>query len=74
MNTEVNTNVVLHKIFLYSYCFFFLICVKLFINIVLNSTVMLMLYFSAKPDEEHQLNKLEEWVKDIRHWILTRFY
>ncbi|XP_060758375.1 uncharacterized protein LOC132869034, partial [Neoarius graeffei] len=31
------------------------------------------LYVSAKPDERHQLNKIEECVKDIRHWMLINF-
>ncbi|XP_030638841.1 uncharacterized protein LOC115819469 [Chanos chanos] len=31
------------------------------------------LYVSAKPDERHQLNKIEECLKDIRHWMLTNF-
>lgn len=28
------------------------------------------LYVSAKPDDRHQINKVEERVKDSRHWIL----
>ncbi|XP_060760437.1 uncharacterized protein LOC132870681, partial [Neoarius graeffei] len=31
------------------------------------------LYVSAKPDERHQLNKIEECVEDIRHWMLINF-
>ena len=31
------------------------------------------LYVSAKPDDRHQLNKVEECVKDIRNWMLINF-
>ncbi|XP_058233510.1 probable RNA-directed DNA polymerase from transposon BS isoform X2 [Hemibagrus wyckioides] len=31
------------------------------------------LYVSAKSDERHQLIKIEECVKDIRHWMATNF-
>ncbi|XP_060793313.1 uncharacterized protein LOC132896480 isoform X1 [Neoarius graeffei] len=31
------------------------------------------LYVSAKPDKRHQLNRIKECVKDIRHWMLINF-
>lgn len=31
------------------------------------------LYLSPKPDEGHRLNKVQERVKDIRHWMLANF-
>ncbi len=31
------------------------------------------LYVSVKPEDRQQLSKVEDCVKDIRHWMLTNF-